>query len=106
MRIALAVDGTRGDVHPMLALAVRLGERGHQVHCCARRPTSPRTLRERGLAFHPVGVSVRDYLEAQAAFLHGNALAIDPREGRRYFQETLVRQFRELTARRAAAPIG
>ena len=35
LRIALAVDGTRGDVHPMLALGVALRERGHQALLCA-----------------------------------------------------------------------
>jgi len=34
MRIALAVDGTRGDVHPMLALAGALARRGHEVVVC------------------------------------------------------------------------
>ncbi|TDJ01645.1 MAG: hypothetical protein E2O73_03805, partial [Deltaproteobacteria bacterium] len=31
LRIALAVEGTRGDVHPMLALGTSLLARGHEV---------------------------------------------------------------------------
>ena len=35
MRIALAAEGTRGDVHPLLGLGSLLAERGHEVVICA-----------------------------------------------------------------------
>ena len=46
MRIAIAAEGTRGDIYPMLALAERL-TRGRATSCaCALRPTSrPRPRR-------------------------------------------------------------
>jgi vancomycin aglycone glucosyltransferase len=94
MRIAIAVEGTRGDVHPMLALAGRLKERGHDVVVCAP-PDFAADAAERALAFHPVGANVRDYLESQSAFLHGSAWE-SLQAGRRYFFDTIVRQFREL----------
>ena len=35
MRIALTVEGSRGDVHPMLDLGERLVARGHEIVVCA-----------------------------------------------------------------------
>ena len=94
MRIALAVDGTRGDVHPMLALAGALARRGHEVVVCGP-PDFADDGRSRGVEFRPVGTGVRAYLEERAAMLHGGALA-SLREGRRYVQEQVGRQMREL----------
>ena len=96
MRIALTADGTRGDVHPMLALARSLARRGHEVVFCGP-PDFAADAAARGVAFRPVGVSVRGYLEAKASLLHGGALA-SLRAGQRYMQEHLERSFRELAA--------
>lgn len=35
MKVAMVINGTRGDVQPMLALALGLIENGHEVICCA-----------------------------------------------------------------------
>jgi vancomycin aglycone glucosyltransferase len=94
MRIAIAVEGTRGDVHPMLALGVRLAERGHDVRVCAP-PDFAGDAAERGLAFHAVGASVREYLESQADFLHGSPWA-SLRAAERYFQQSIQRQFHDM----------
>ena len=96
MRIALAVEGTRGDIHPMLALAVRLRERGHDALLCAP-PDFAEDAAAQGVPFHCVGMSVRAYLETQADFLHGTALQ-SLRAGKRYFQDSIERQFRDLAA--------
>ena len=67
MRIAIAAEGTRGDIHPMLALAERLIAAGHFVRFCAPPdfgdvvaraepsssrwvPTPPLHVRQRGRA--------------------------------------------------------
>jgi vancomycin aglycone glucosyltransferase len=34
MRVLLSVVGTRGDVQPVLALALRVREHGRDVHLC------------------------------------------------------------------------
>ncbi len=94
MRIAIAVEGTRGDVHPMLALGVRLRARGHQLVVCAP-PDFAEDAARLELAFHPVGASVRDYLRAESRSLHGGSLAA-LRAGQRYFLASIERQFREL----------
>ncbi len=35
MKVAIVINGTRGDVQPMLALAKGLIENGHEIICCA-----------------------------------------------------------------------
>ncbi len=96
MRIALAVDGTRGDVHPMLALAGALARRGHEILVCGP-PDFADDGRSRGIEFRPVGTEVRAYLEERAEILHGGALAC-MRGGRQYVQGQVGRQMRELAA--------
>ena len=34
MKISIVVNGTRGDVQPMIALALGLMKNGHEVICC------------------------------------------------------------------------
>ena len=94
MRVAIAVEGTRGDVFPMLELGLGLHSRGHDVAFCAP-PDFRRPVESRGLAFHPVGREIRPYLEAEARSLHGGIVAMS-RAGERFFVEGVSRQFREL----------
>jgi UDP:flavonoid glycosyltransferase YjiC (YdhE family) len=94
LRIVLAVDGTRGDVHPMLALGSALRARGHDVLLCAP-PDFAEDAAAQAVPFHPVGISARAYLAANAEFVHGGPLA-SLRAGERYFRESIERQFREL----------
>ncbi len=61
MRIALAVEGTRGDVHPMLALGDRLQARGHEIVVCAP-PDFAADTQAHGFRFHPVGRAARETL--------------------------------------------
>jgi vancomycin aglycone glucosyltransferase len=94
MRALLAVDGTRGDVHPMLALAVSLRSRGHDVVLCAP-PDFRDAVESRGVAFHAVGRDVRAYLVREAAALHGGALTM-LEAGERYFLDSLAAQMQGL----------
>ena len=94
MRIALAADGTRGDIHPMLALARGLARRGHHVLLCAP-PNFADDVARCGVDFHPVGTDVRVYLESRAEILHGGAL-VSLGEGQRYLREHVGIQMREL----------
>ena len=94
MRVALAAEGTRGDVYPMLALGESLLAEGHQVVLCAP-PDFRQAAEERGIEHRAVGIGVRDYLTAHAdALAGGNWAAL--RAGNRYFAETVQAQFREL----------
>jgi vancomycin aglycone glucosyltransferase len=94
VKIGLAGEGTRGDVYPMLALGERLRAAGHTVRICAS-PDFAEAAAERGLEFHAVGESVRDYLTEKAAALHGGAVAM-VRESHRYVRRGVVLQFRDL----------
>ncbi len=94
MRIALATEGTRGDVYPMLALGESLRAEGHEVVLCAP-PDFRLAAEERGIEHRAVGVSIRDYLTAHAdALAGGNWAAL--REGRRFLEASVEAQFREL----------
>ena len=58
MRVAIAAEGTRGDIHPMLTLAEAIQKKGHDVVVCAP-PDFRDSAEQRGLAFHPVGQEIR-----------------------------------------------
>jgi UDP:flavonoid glycosyltransferase YjiC (YdhE family) len=62
MRIALATEGTRGDVYPLLALAERFRARGHDAIVCAS-PDFEAAAYERGVEFRAVGDSVRGIMQ-------------------------------------------
>ena len=94
MRVAIAVEGTRGDVYPMLALARSLGERGHDVAFCAP-PDFREIVEAQDLEFHPVGRNVRAYLECEAVALHSGAVAM-MQAGERFFTKNLPSQMRDL----------
>jgi len=91
MRIVLAPEGTRGDVHPLLALGVRLREAGHAVRLCAS-PDFEADARARGLEFRPVGGSIRAYLGAEAGAIHAGPLAL-VRASWRYMRDNVTAWF-------------
>jgi UDP:flavonoid glycosyltransferase YjiC (YdhE family) len=94
MRIALVVDGTRGDVQPMLVLGSALAAGGHQIRVCA-----PAEFREpaeaAGLEFRPVGADVRAWLTNHAHAFEGRPVRT-LREAVRYARESLRLQFETL----------
>jgi UDP:flavonoid glycosyltransferase YjiC (YdhE family) len=91
MRVVLAAEGTRGDVHPMLALGARLRAAGHAVRLCAS-PDFAEDAAAQALEFHPVGRSVRELLATQAAAIHEGPLGV-LRAAREYMHETINAQF-------------
>jgi vancomycin aglycone glucosyltransferase len=68
MRIAMAADGTRGDIHPLLALGARFRAGGHDVLICAP-PNFRDDAEAHELEFAPVGLDTR-------VFLNGHARAV------------------------------
>ncbi len=96
MRIALAVDGTRGDVHPMLALGEHLRAAGHGVVVCGP-PDADEECHSRGFELRPMGVAVRAFLDREAQGIARGRLAF-ARAGLRYMDETIARQFERLPA--------
>jgi UDP:flavonoid glycosyltransferase YjiC (YdhE family) len=61
MRITLAAEGSRGDVHPLLALGERFLRLGHDVLVCAP-PNFRAVTEEREMEFAPVGRDTRELL--------------------------------------------
>ncbi|MDB5098034.1 MAG: gtfE [Cyanobacteria bacterium RYN_339] len=58
MRVLLSAVGTRGDVQPIVALAVRVRELGHEVRLCVP-PNFVAWAEGFGFEAHPVGVEMR-----------------------------------------------
>jgi len=96
MKIAVTAEGTRGDIHPMLALAERLEAHGHDVVFCAP-PDFADVANACGLSFRPVGRDIREYLTAEASSLHGSSFAM-ARAASQLMKENLGRQFADLQA--------
>ena len=94
MRIALVVDGTRGDVQPMQVLGSELAAQGHDVRLCAP-PDFRASTRAAGLAFHPVGSDVQTWLTKHAAALVDHPLRA-LREAIRYARACQRAQFEAL----------
>jgi len=65
VRILLAAEGTRGDVHPLLALGEACREDGHLVRVCAPDHFRP-AAEARGFEFRASGVDVLDTLREHA----------------------------------------
>jgi UDP:flavonoid glycosyltransferase YjiC (YdhE family) len=94
MRFALTVEGSRGDVHPMLDLGDRLVARGHEVVVCAP-PDAREAVEARGMELRPVGFDVHDGLAANAnALLAGGLRGM--RVGYAWFRATACDQLARL----------
>jgi UDP:flavonoid glycosyltransferase YjiC (YdhE family) len=94
MRIALAVEGSRGDVHPMLGLGHRLLARGHEVVVCAP-PDARVEIEARGMEFRPVGLDVHEGLSHNAnELLAGGLSAV--RTAYAWFRSTIRTQLTQL----------
>ncbi|EPX62628.1 hypothetical protein D187_008816 [Cystobacter fuscus DSM 2262] len=57
MKILVSANGSRGDVQPMLALALALRERGHEP-VLAATPAFASEARAFDLPFVPVGIDI------------------------------------------------
>ena len=87
MRIAFAVDGTRGDVYPLLALASSLCASGHSTIVCG--PADARSAVEaRGIEFAACGVDVREFMTTHADHV-GRGAWRELRAGERYMRQSL-----------------
>jgi vancomycin aglycone glucosyltransferase len=73
MRIAIAAEGTRGDIHPMLALAEHLVAAGHSVRFCAP-PDFRDAVTARGVEFVALGVDARAFMTESAAAVRSGGI--------------------------------
>ncbi len=72
LRVVLASVGTRGDVQPMVAVALALAARGHEPLLMAP-PDFESWVSSFGLAFRPLGQDMRAFIANQPQMLSGNA---------------------------------
>ena len=75
MKVLLAAVGSRGDVQPMLALALGLRARGHAVRFCAP-PNFERWIADHGFAFHALGLDVHALLTEIGPAVHRGAIIL------------------------------
>ena len=94
LRVALAVEGTRGDVHPLLALGRSLLEAGHRPFLCGP-PDAEADARACGIPFRPVGIDVRAFLTREAAMMRSTPWQM-MRRANAHFREMLPLHFRNL----------
>ncbi|MDP6978164.1 MAG: glycosyltransferase [Myxococcota bacterium] len=94
MRIALAVEGTRGDVHPMLSLGRAFRSLGHDVVLCGP-PNFEKTAAECDIDFREVGEDTRAFLDDVASAIRSRGLAAN-RAQFVYFKQSIERQFSRL----------
>ncbi|OLR93326.1 glycosyltransferase [Actinokineospora bangkokensis] len=79
MRVVLSTWGSRGDVEPLVALAVRLRERGAGVLVCAPPDEEFALLLERaGVPLAPMGPSVRSIVAGERPPSHAAAFQLAP----------------------------
>jgi len=103
MRFALAAEGSRGDVQPMLGLAAGLVARGQEVVVCA--PPDLRHLVEgRGLDFRPLGTDIHRFLGEHADALRRGPV-VSMRLAKKLFGRFLKEQFEALPRAAAGADV-
>lgn len=94
MKIALAVEGSRGDVYPMLELGSAFAAAGHRIAICAN-PDFRGPAEARGFEFRALGESARAFLTSRARVINGSALGV-MREFDRFARVNRARQFQTL----------
>ena len=87
MRVLLSTIGSRGDVQPLVALAVQLRELGQEVRVCAP-PDFREWIEGLGIPFVPVGPEVRSTAKPHAAQARPSAEQI-----RQMIEGTVAAQF-------------
>jgi vancomycin aglycone glucosyltransferase len=93
MRVLLSTIGSRGDVQPMVALALQLIELGQEVRICAP-PDFGEWIRTFGIPFVPVGPEVRQTAAPKTSAAPAQAT---PEEFRQLMEDTVAGQFEAIT---------
>jgi vancomycin aglycone glucosyltransferase len=79
MKIAIVVNGTRGDVQPMLALAIELMKNGHEIICCAP-PENEELVKRYNCQFVAFGPNYKEIFKKNAQIKGGATKAPSPKE--------------------------
>ena len=94
MRVLLSTIGSRGDVQPMVALALQLTELGQEVRICAP-PDFREWIGTLGIPFVPVGPEVR---QTAAPSPSAAQTPPAPEHLRQLMEDTVAGQFEAITA--------
>jgi len=82
MKVAIVINGTRGDVQPMLALAIGLMKNGHEIVFCAP-PENVELVKQYNCPFVPFGPNYKELFRKKADFKGGAAVGPSPKEGKK-----------------------
>jgi vancomycin aglycone glucosyltransferase len=79
MKISIVINGTRGDVQPMLALAIGLIRNGHEIVFCAP-PENEELVKRYNCPFVSFGPNYRELFKKNAQYKGGATAAPTPKE--------------------------
>jgi len=79
MKIAIVVNGTRGDVQPMLALATGLIKNGHEIICCVP-PENEELVKRYNIQFEAFGPNYKELFKQNARMKGGATKAPSSKE--------------------------
>ncbi len=94
MRVLLSTIGSRGDVQPVVALALHLRELGQEVRICAP-PDFGEWIGTFGIPFVPVGPEVRQTAAPRPSAAQAPPT---PEQLRKLMEDTVAGQFKAITA--------
>ena len=100
MRVLLSTIGSRGDVQPLVALAVELKALGHEVRLCVP-PDFRDWIQGLGLPVTSIGPELRSTAKPKAA----PAAPISPELRRQMIEGTVAAQFETITAAAAGCDV-
>ena len=93
MRVLLSTIGSRGDVQPLVALALQLRELGQEVRICAP-PDFREWIDTLGIPFVPVGPEVRQTAAPNSSVAQSPP---PPEHFRKLMEDTVAGQFEAIT---------
>lgn len=93
MKVAIVVNGTRGDVQPMLALAVGLIGNGHTVILCAN-PENEELIKRYNCPFVPFGPNYKEIFKQKSEMKGGASISPSLKDGK----EEIMKQINLLPA--------
>ena len=94
MRVLLSTIGSRGDVQPLVALALQLRELGQEVRLCAP-PDFREWIDTLGIPFVPIGPQVRSTAKSGSPVARGRP---SPEQMRQIAEATVATQFQVIPA--------
>ncbi|MEO5823669.1 MAG: glycosyltransferase [Vicinamibacteraceae bacterium] len=97
MRVLLSTIGSRGDVQPLLALALALRERGHEARFCVP-PDFREWLEGLGFAVTPIGPKLQTFAAARPASATPSMPVMTPEQRRQLAEASVAAQFTAVAA--------